>query len=66
MAMCESKLILKDKRGGETLLMSEVINLTPLEKGIRVTNILGQEATYEYELDEISLISHKITVKERL
>lgn len=63
--MCESKLILKRADGSKKPLMDEVVSLVPTEDGVLARNIMGEEALFNFAIEEISLISHEIILREK-
>ena len=61
--MCEANAYLV--RGKETtLLMESVDSVEPSENGLRLVNIFGEQKFVKAYIDSLSLVDHKIFLKE--
>lgn len=60
--MCETQVFIT-KEGKEELLMENVINVTPLESGYKLTGLFGDEQTVTGQIKEIQLLEHKIILE---
>ena len=61
--MCEANAYLV--RGNEkTLIMESVDSVEPSENGLRLLNIFGEQKFVKGYIDSLSLVDHKIFLKE--
>ncbi|UCE79408.1 MAG: CooT family nickel-binding protein [Nitrospiraceae bacterium] len=62
--MCEANAyIIKD--GREELYLENVDIMKPEEGKIFLKNLFGEQKVFEGELQEVSLLQHKIVLKEK-
>ncbi len=61
--MCEANAyLLKD--GQEELLLESVDKLIPMEDGIFLENIFGQQKTVKARIREMALVDHRIILEK--
>jgi predicted RNA-binding protein len=57
--MCQSNAyIIKD--GKEEMILSDIISIKPVENGLRLTNLFGEEEIIGASIEEVDLLNHKI------
>lgn len=60
--MCETQVYI-NKEGKEELLMENVVNVTPVQEGYKLTGLFGEEQTVSGRIKEIQLLEHKIILE---
>jgi predicted RNA-binding protein len=61
--MCEANAYIL-KNGVEELLLESVDKVVPVEDGIMLENIFGQQKTIKARIKEMALVSHKIILEK--
>ena len=62
--MCESNVYLIGKNGEEHLLLESVDKIIPGENSIFLENIFYESKTIKAKIIEMSLVEHRIVLKE--
>lgn len=63
--MCESKVILKKRDGGEEVIMEEASAIKHVGKKLVVVNLIGENVELEADIKEIDLMNHKVILTEK-
>jgi predicted RNA-binding protein len=53
------------ENGKEEMILSDIISIKPVENGLRLTNLFGEEQIVEASIEEVDLINHKIKLTPR-
>ena len=59
--MCQTTAYLLED-GRETLLMNDVITLTPEQGRVRLVNLFGEELLVTGRIRQMDLLSHKVLI----
>jgi predicted RNA-binding protein len=61
--MCESVVLLKDRRG-ITTIMTDAVKITPFESGVRCVNMIGEAQTLDGAMvAEMDLLRHRVMLE---
>lgn len=58
--MCEANAYLINESRTEELIMESVDTVEPLEKGVKLTSIFGDQKFVDAKIHSLSLVDHKI------
>ena len=62
--MCQTAVYLLSG-GKEELVLQDVVNITPSGATLRLVNLFGEEKVVEGRIQQIDLLSHRITIHPR-
>ncbi len=63
--MCDTNVYIYDKNKNEMLFLENVDVIRPEEGKIYMKNLFGEQKVYDGEIEEISLIKHKILLRKK-
>lgn len=63
--MCETNVYIEKTEGKEELYLENVDIIRPEDKKIYMKNLFGEQKLFEGTIKEISLVKHKIILKEK-